>query len=266
VLEKFDSLIGRLIQARLSGLLVNSQENEGIESLDTAYEIQEKVLEGLGSESIFWKVGSTSIEAQKKLGTDEPGSCRVPEKYCFLNGDKIPIFDAHDVWVEGEFGIRLGCDLPSRAQPYGRSEIISAIDGAAASLELVGSRFASGIANSGRYNVTADGGANIALCVGEIATHASASSIKGNSAELYVNDIKVASGSGEKALGDPVNVMVWLANQQRKKGGLRSGSVVSTGTCTGLHKVKSGDSIRLVCGALGDVTAMLESAPIKLNN
>ena len=77
---------------------------------------------------------------------------------------------------------------------------------------------------------------------------------------------RVASGSGEKALGDPVNVMLWLANQQRKKEGLRSGSVVSTGTCTGLHKVKSGDSIRLVCGAIGDVTAMLESAPIKLNN
>ena len=85
MLEKFDSLIERLIQARLRGLLVNSQENEGIESLDTAYEIQEKVLEGLGSESIFWKVGSTSIEAQKKLGTDEPGSCRVPEKYCFFD-------------------------------------------------------------------------------------------------------------------------------------------------------------------------------------
>ena len=89
MLEKFDSLIGKLIQARQRGLLVNGQENGGIDSLDTAYQIQEKVLEGLGSESMFWKVGSTSIEAQKKLGTDEPGSCRVPEKYCFFDGDKI---------------------------------------------------------------------------------------------------------------------------------------------------------------------------------
>ena len=36
MLEKFDSLIGRLIQARQRGVLVNGQENEGIESLDTA--------------------------------------------------------------------------------------------------------------------------------------------------------------------------------------------------------------------------------------
>ena len=43
-----------------------------------------------------------------------------------------------------------------------------------------------------------------------------------------MNEKKVASGSGEKALGDPINVMVWLANQQRRRGGLRAGSVVST--------------------------------------
>ena len=266
MLEKFEPLIERLIEARLTGSMVDSEGNEQIENLETAYKIQEKVLEGLGNGSIFWKVGSTSKEAQKKLGTDEPGSCRVPEKYCFKNGDQIPIFDTHDVWVEGEFGIRLGSDLPSRDRAYNRNEVISAIDGAAASLELVGSRFGSGIANSGRYNVTADCGANIALCIGEIATHFNSRSLKENPAELYVNEKKVASGSGEKALGDPINVMVWLANQQRRKGGLRAGSVVSTGTCTGLHKVKPGDNIRLSCGIVGDVSASLGKMTATVNN
>ena len=257
LLEKFEPLIKKLIKARLTGLMVDSEENEQIENLETAYQIQEKVLEGLGNGSVFWKVGSTSEEAQKKLGTDEPGSCRVPEKYCFQNGDQIPIFDTHDVWVEGEFGLRLGSELPTRDQAYSRSEVISAIDGAAAALELVGSRFRSGIANSGRYNVTADCGANIALCIGEIAALSEPSSLKDNPAELYVNEKKVASGSGEKALGDPINVMVWLANQQRRRGGLRAGSVVSTGTCTGLYRVKPGDNIRLSCGIIGNVSASL---------
>ena len=36
-----------------------------------------------------------------------------------------------------------------------------------------------------------------------------------------------------------MNVMVWLANQQSQRGaGLRQGMCVSTGTCTGLDKVK----------------------------
>ena len=40
------------------------------------------------------------------------------------------------------------------------------------------------------------------------------------------------------ALGDPLNVLLWLANQQSAEGrGLKSGEVVSTGTCTGLDPV-----------------------------
>jgi len=61
-------------------------------------------------------------------------------------------------------------------------------------------------------------------------------------------------------------VMVWLANQQRRKGGLRAGSVVSTGTCTGLHKVKPGDNIRLSCGIVGDVSASLGKMTATVNN
>ena len=80
LLEKFEPLIKKLIKARLTGSMVDSEENEQIENLETAYQIQEKVLEGLGNGSVFWKVGSTSEEAQKKLCTNEPGSCRVPGK------------------------------------------------------------------------------------------------------------------------------------------------------------------------------------------
>ena len=80
LLEKFEPLIKKLIEARLTGSMVDIEGNEQIENLETAYQIQEKVLEGLGNRSVFWKVGSTSEEAQKKLGTDEPGSCQVPGK------------------------------------------------------------------------------------------------------------------------------------------------------------------------------------------
>ena len=83
---------------------------------------------------------------------------------------------------------------------------------------------------------------------------------------MCIRDRKVASGSGEKALGDPINVMVWLANQQRRRGGLRAGSLVSTGTCTGLYKVKPGDNIRLSCGIIGNVSASLEKMAITLNS
>jgi 2-keto-4-pentenoate hydratase len=65
-------------------------------------------------------------------------------------------------------------------------------------------------------------------------------------------------GEGARAL-DPMNVMVWLANQQSGFGrGLKAGDIVSTGTCTGLDRVKPGDQVAADFGSLGRVEIVLE--------
>ncbi|RPI35320.1 MAG: hydratase, partial [Hyphomicrobiaceae bacterium] len=59
--------------------------------------------------------------------------------------------------------------------------------------------------------------------------------------------------------GDPMNVMVWLANQQSGFGrGLKAGDIVSTGTCTGLADVAPGDVVVADFGSLGCVELMLQ--------
>jgi 2-keto-4-pentenoate hydratase len=56
-----------------------------------------------------------------------------------------------------------------------------------------------------------------------------------------------------------MNVMVWLANQQSRFGrGLKAGDIVSTGTCTGLDRVKPGDQVAADFGSLGRVEIVLE--------
>ena len=162
------SLSKRLASARLNGALVTVEPNEEPKSLQEAYQVQKEVNSLLSPSSNAWKVGSTSEEAQLKLGTTEPGAARVPEQFKFRDGDKIPVFSSHDLWVEGEFAISIGKDLPPREQPYIYEEVYSAIDGVAPSLEFVGSRLKNGLAGSGRLSVTADGGANVALCVGQV--------------------------------------------------------------------------------------------------
>jgi len=259
----FNLLSSRLVEARLTGSLVDTEDNEPIKNANMAYLVQHKVLQGLGSHSSFWKVGSTSSEAQKKLGTTEPGACRVPDRFCFSDGDRVPVFDSHDLWVEGEFGLRLGSDLPPREIAYNRDEVIEAVDGVAPSIEIVGCRLVKGISKSGRFNITADCGANVALCVGDVNTDLRKIDLPTQTAELYINRTKLVTGYGERALGDPINVMVWLANHQRKTEGLKSGQLVSTGTCTGLEKVKPGDIIELRCGSVGVITVTLEDAPGK---
>ena len=104
----------RLASARINGQQVVFQQNEVPTSPVEAYQLQTQVLRLLGAPSEAWKVGSTSPEAQAKLGTDQPGAARIPEKFRYFSGASIPVFDAHDLWVEGEFAFRLGKDLPAK--------------------------------------------------------------------------------------------------------------------------------------------------------
>ena len=65
-------------------------------------------------------------------------------------------------------------------------------------------------------------------------------------------------GNGARALGDPFNVLVWLANHLRERGeALPADSVVSTGTCTGLVSVAPGDVIEGRFAGIGSVGVTL---------
>jgi 2-keto-4-pentenoate hydratase len=257
------TLPSRLASARLNGALVTIDKSEEPINLQAAYSIQEQVSEILGVSSEAWKVGSTSIEAQRKLGTTEPGAARVPKQFKYTDGAAIPVFPDHDLWVEGEFALRIGIDLPPREQPYIHEEILTAIDGVAPSLEFVGSRLKGGIGKSGRFNATADGGANVALCTGKIISNWKNIDLSTNQVDLSLNHKVVASGLGNKALGNPINVMTWLANHLRSSTGLRAGEIVSTGTCTGLVKVSAGDQIEANFGVIGKIKAHLINAVIR---
>jgi len=254
---EFDELVCRLVSARLNGSLAAVASLKQIKDVQTAYLIQDEVYKKLGTCPSFWKVGSTSKQAQRKLGTTEPGAARVPSQFCFVSGDIVPIFATHDVWVEGEFAFRLGRDLLPRKQPYTFEEVTDAIDGIAPSIEIVGSRLETGISGSGRLNITADGGANVALCIGQIVANTKTYDLPNHEVNLYVNDTKVSRGYGARALDNPIHVMVWIANHQRKTTGLKAGEVVATGTCTGLNKVGPGDNIRADFGCIGNVTVGL---------
>jgi 2-keto-4-pentenoate hydratase len=71
---------------------------------------------------------------------------------------------------------------------------------------------------------------------------------------MTVNGVLRGMGTGARALGDPMNVLLWLANQQSIHGRvLKSGEIVSTGTCTGLDPVMRGDHVQADFGDLGSV-------------
>jgi 2-keto-4-pentenoate hydratase len=249
-----NDLAERLWQARMQGGVVDPATIAEPASMDDAYAVQDDVIRLLGHPVAGFKVGSTSKEAQRILGTTEPGSCPVLVPYRHASPARVPVAPAHAPAIEGEFAFRLGRDLPPRDAPYSRAEVAGAVDAVAGAIEVVGTRLAGGLAGKGRFLVTADCGANIALVVGKWTTDWKTLDLPAHRVAVSINGRPAGEGTGARALDDPMNVMVWLANDRSTRGrGLTKGLCVSTGTCTGLDPVRPGDHVVADFGSLGTV-------------
>jgi 2-keto-4-pentenoate hydratase len=252
-------LASRLWQARCSGAVVRADDGAGPSSSQEAYAIQHQIAALCGQPVRGFKVGSTSLAAQQLLGTNEPGSGLLLAPYVHESPARITIAPAHTPAVEGEFAFRLGRDLPPRTAPYEKEETAAAVAAVAGAIEVVGSRFSGGLAGKGRLLVTADCGANIAFVSGPWRHDVTSQELTTHPVAVTINGALRGTGTGERALGDPLNVLVWLANQQSVMGrGLKAGEIVSTGTCTGLDPVRPGDRVQADFGDLGMVEITFE--------
>ncbi len=247
-------LAQRLWEARRDGTLVEVAARRDIAGLDDAYRVQERAVRASGCPRAGWKVGSTSAEARRKLGTDRPGAGALLEPFCFEHGAEVPVFAAHAPAVEGEFVFVMGEGLPPREAPFERAEVLAAVMGIAGGIEVVGSRFEGGLAGLGREGVTADFGANIAFVEGEVRPDWRDRDLRDAGVALSVDGETLAEGTGALALGDPALVLLWLANHLRERGdGLRAGDRVTTGTCTGVAAIRTGAQVLADFGPLGRV-------------
>ena len=247
-------LAQKLWNARRTGGVVSLDEIVEPENTEASYALQQAITALSGLDQRGFKVGSTSAEAQKILGTSEPGSGPLLAPFMYDSPATVPLSPAHMPGIEGEFAFRLGQDLPPRDAPYSTDEVAAAIDAVAGSIEVVGTRVAGGLAGKGRFLVTADGGANIAFIAGAWQPDWRHLDLKRHQVAVHINGKSGGAGEGARALGDPMNVMVWLANQQSALGrGIRAGEIVSTGTCTGIDPVGPGDDVVADFGSLGAV-------------
>lgn len=255
------SLAARLWQARLAGQVIEAASIVPPPTIEDAYAVQAQIAALSGHAVLGFKIGSTSKEAQRLLGTDEPGSAPLLAPFVFESPAQIVVSALHAPALEGEFAFRLGADLPPRAAPYSRVEIAQAIEAVAGAIEVVGTRFAGGLAGKGRLLTTADGGVNIGLVTGPWRRDWQGMDLPGHAVTMHVNGVAKGSGTGARALDDPMHVMAWIVAQQSRLGrGMKAGDIVSTGTCTGLDAVAPGDLAVADFGSLGKIEVRLVAA------
>ena len=228
----------------------------GLDNLEDAARVAERVVALSGERVVGFLVGATSPEMQRNLDTDEPYYAHILESnLCLSPADLVPR-SLLTIGLESEIAFTLGADLPARATPYSVDEVAGAIRSMHPSVEVVNGHVRDWLEKPTAW-VMADNGTDGPLVLGAPIESWRDIDRPAIPVTLTVNGELVREGLGANALGDPLNVMVWLANRRSREGkGIEAGQVVNTGTTAGIFFAEPGGEALADFGPLGQVSLM----------
>ena len=227
------TLTEQLLAARQEGKALPLSAIKPPATMAAAYAVQQEISRTLGAIG-GWKVGAA--------GPDAPVSgAPLPAAGILPSGAVLgPEFT--DRLIESEIAFRLARDLPPRAAPYARDEIIAAIGSCQATIEAVDPRFT----NHGGLDpltILADCGMHGGLVVGPPVAEWRPEMFSALRVVSTVNGALQREVVGSNPGGtDLMRLLVWLANSEvvRAAGGLAAGAYVTTGSWTGADLLPAG--------------------------
>jgi 2-keto-4-pentenoate hydratase len=210
-----------------------------------AYAIQDLVASRLGP--IFgWKVGSATPQSEPFRAPIHTGTARVEDP-------RVPADMFHVIGVEAEIVYCFTRDLMPRATPYTRDEVLAAVGSMHPAIEIADTRF-SEFGAVDAFSQRADQQNHGALSVGPALRNWSAVEPMRQPVRLTIDGAVRFDGAAQNSAGDPVRLLVWLANRgAHSLGGLRAGHMVTTGSCTGTIFVAPGARVTAAFPGLGTI-------------
>ena len=244
----------RIAAARSAGHVVTAfAQGEGPASLDEAYAVQRALLARWGERHAGWKVGATSKEVQSLFGVTEPMFGPVFAPTVFQSPARLRAADFQHLMLESEFAFRFATDLPARAEAYARDEVLAAVSEAIPAMEIVSPRFER-LPVDNIPALVADFDANGGAVLGAPCAAWRDLDLPAHAVSLFIGGTSRQAGTGALVLGDPLAVLVWLANALSAQGlGIEAGQIVLTGSMTGVHAPEPGQAAVADFGALGRV-------------
>ena len=241
--ELVDAAARALAAARAGQPIAALPEGAQPQTEPDSYAIQEAVLQRLGERVGGWKVGFSP----------EGGIFCAPIYASKVHASpaSLPAEGFHVIAIECEIGFRINQALSARAAPYSRDEVLAAAS-LHPTIEVVDSRYQD-FRSLDRLQVLADNFSNGALVYGAAASGWQGMDLVHPPIEVTADGKHFADCTGLRA-GDPIGLLVDLVNHvANKRGGVPTGTFVTTGTHTGLVFTKPGVQIRADYGPLGRV-------------
>lgn len=230
------------------------REKIGVTDLDTAYAIQQIntawAVEN-GASIIGRKIGLTSKAVQTQLGVDQPDFGTLLNTMEVMNGDSISVKELLQPKAEAEIAFILKKDLND--PNLSTAQLLSAIDFAVASIEIVGSRVANWDIKI--TDTIADNASASHFVIGHRPVKLEHLDLVNCRMEMSKNGAVVAQGNGAACLGSPINAALWLARTSCRLGvPLSAGEVILSGALGPMTDVKAGDALEAKFDGLGTVS------------
>ena len=238
-----------LIAARKEGAIVRLAEPP--QTLDEGYAVQDAIVERIDSPVLGWKAALTSPAVMQRMKADEPAVGPLFEEWAYRSGEAIPTPENCLRRIECEYAFRLARGLPARAESYGADEIRRAVGSLHPAIEIVHSRVVD-VFELGAPVLVADHCVNFAFVYGKGVSEWHGLDLIEQPVTLFVDGDVAARGSGAEVLGDPLRSLVWLVNRLSGQGrDLGPGTLLTTGSCTGMHPVPRRCKLVAEFGPLG---------------
>ncbi len=228
-------------------------------TMTEAYEVQTvlvtKLLAVLGGERIGYKIGCTSVAAQKLLNTTEPVFGQLLSSLHWQSPAELKAADFSMIVIEPEFAFQMAADVPTGH--YDATTILPYIKSVMPSIEVVHHH----LADWSKFNApitAADNAIHGGWIQAEANNNWQSFDYPNHEVLLFVDGQLETKGRGDRALGNPLNVLAWLANSLSEQGlHLKQNDYVTTGVCMDVYTARAGQEIMADFGTLGRVSLKL---------
>jgi 2-keto-4-pentenoate hydratase len=205
-----------------------------------------------------WKIAATSEAGQKHINVPGPMAGRIMDDTLIADGGTASMRGNEMRVAEPEFAFRMARDLPPRSAPYSVAEVLEAVATLHPAIEIPDSRFADFV-GAGEAQLVADSACAHLFVLGASTGADWRSRDLVEERPVITLGGHVYAGHGRNVLGDPRVALTWLVNELSGLGlTLRTGEVVTTGTCHAPLPIKSGDRMTVDFGALGTVSVAFD--------
>lgn len=222
-------------------------------SLDDGYRIQDAMTARAGKNVVGWKVAATTEAGRRRMGISEPLAGRLFDGFVLSDGARLNAGPMIMRVAEPEFAFRLGRDLLPRAIPYSADDVLNAVTDFHLAIEVPDARVAHFSDVGAPCTVADDSFAGWVILGPQVAGWRNLD-LPSRAVRALRDGTLAAENRGQDALGDPIQALLWLAQDRAKRGdGLKSGDIVITGTRVAPVPIHPGDRMVFEFPDLGDV-------------